>query len=82
MKRQTFQRALHAWDKWDDSIEQSRKLLDYDPAWPRDTCIGWIEKHYTVIRKQAEDELRRLELPPTLRENALNKTDICVISLH
>jgi hypothetical protein len=69
MKRKTFQRALHAWDKWDDSIERSRKLLGYDPAWPRDTCISWIENHYsTIIRKQAEDELKRLELPPTLRE--------------
>ncbi len=66
MERQTFERALHAWDKWHDSIEQSRNLLDYDPKWPRDTCINWIEKHYPEIRKQAEDELRRLELPPTL----------------
>ncbi len=68
MKRQTFQRALHAWDKWDDSIERSRKLLGYDPAWPRDTAINWKEKHYPEIRERAEDELRRLGLPPTLRE--------------
>jgi len=68
MERQTFERALHAWDKWPNSIEQSRKLLGYDPAWPRDICIGWIEEHYPAIRKQAEDELRRLELPPTLFE--------------
>jgi hypothetical protein len=69
MKKKTFQRALHAWPEWDGSIERSRKLLGYDPAWPRDTCISWIENHYsTIIRKQAEDELKRLELPPTLRE--------------
>jgi len=66
MEKQTFERALHAWDEWHDSIGQSRKLLDYDPKWPRDTCIDWIEKHYPSIRKQAEDELKRLELPPTL----------------
>jgi hypothetical protein len=69
MKRKTFQRALHAWSKWDNSIDRSRKLLGYDPAWPRDKCISWIENHYsTIIRKQAEEELKRLELPPTLRE--------------
>ncbi len=67
MERQTFERALHAWDPWNDSIERSRKLLGYDPEWPRDTCISWIEKHYPAIRNQAEDELNRLELPPTLR---------------
>lgn len=68
MKRKTFQRALHTWPEWDDSIERSRKLLGYDPAWPRDTAINWIEKHYPEIRKQGEDEIRRLELPPTLRD--------------
>jgi len=31
MERQTFERALHAWDDWHSSIEQSRKLLGYDP---------------------------------------------------
>jgi len=68
MQKQTFERALHAWDEWPDSIEKSREMLKYDPSRPRDTCIGWIEKHYPEIRKRAEDELRRLELPPTLRE--------------
>lgn len=66
MERQTFERALHAWDAWHESIEQSRRLLGYDPKWPKDTCISWIETHYPAIRKQAEDELKRLELPPTL----------------
>jgi len=68
MERQTFERALHAWGKWHDSVAQSREILGYDPEWPRDTCISWIEEHYTAIRKQAEDELKRLELPPTLRQ--------------
>jgi hypothetical protein len=68
MEKKTFERALHAWDNWHESIEQSRKLLGYDPTWPRDTCIRWIEERYPGIRKQAEDELRRLELPPTLRQ--------------
>jgi hypothetical protein len=66
MERQTFERALHTWDKWPDSIERSRKLLGYDPKWPKDTCIGWIENNYGAIRKQAEEELKRLELPPSL----------------
>ncbi len=66
MERQTFERALHAWDEWHESIEQSRKLLGYDPKWLRDTCINWIEGNYPAIRKQAESELKRLELPPSL----------------
>jgi len=68
MERQTFERALHAWDPWHESIDQSRRLLGYDPKWPKDTCLTWIEKHYPKIRKQAEDELKRLELPPNLRD--------------
>ncbi len=66
MEKQTFERALHAWEPWYESMEQSRELLGYDPRWPKDNCIDWIEKHYPGIRKQAEDELKRLELPPTL----------------
>jgi len=68
MESQTFERALHAWDPWYESIEQSRELLGYDPRWPKDNCIDWIEEHYQTIRKQATDELKRLELPPTLRQ--------------
>ncbi len=68
MERQTFERALHAWDEWHNSIEQSRRLLGYDPQWPKDNCIDWIEEHYPTIREQAKDELERLELPPTLRQ--------------
>ncbi len=68
MESQTFERALHAWDPWYESMEQSRELLGYDPRWPKDNCIDWIEEHYPAIRKQAKDELERLELPPTLRQ--------------
>lgn len=68
MERQTFERALHAWNPWHQSIWHSREKLGYDPQWPKDTCISWIEEHYPTIRRQAEDELKRLELPPTLRE--------------
>jgi len=68
MERQTFERALHAWDKWHHSIEESRKMLGYDPKWPKDDCIDWIENHYSAIREQAEKQLQLLELPPTLRQ--------------
>ncbi len=67
MERQTFERALHKWNEWHDSIERSRKLLGYNPKWPRETCIGWIEEHYPAVKEQAEEELKKLELPPTLR---------------
>ncbi len=69
MERLTFERALHAWPEWHSSIKQSRKLLGYDPKWPKDTCISWIEEHYVEkIRSRAEEELKKLELPPTLRQ--------------
>ena len=68
MKRETFERALHDWDDWHDSMKRSREMLGYDPKWPLENCIDWIEKHYSVIRKQAESQLQLLELPPTLRE--------------
>ena len=68
MERQTFERALHTWDEWHESIERSRKQLGYDPQWTKDSCITWIEEHYAEIRKHADDELKKLELPPTLRE--------------
>ena len=67
MDRATLERALHGWDEWHHSIEQSRRLLGYDLQWPRDTCSQWIESHYPAVRKRADRELRRLELPPTLR---------------
>lgn len=73
MERQTFERALHEWDKWHESIIKSRQLLGYNPKWSRNDCINWIEgqhgqeRHYSQIRDQALAELKRLELPPTLR---------------
>ena len=67
MQRKTFEKALHNWDEWHSSIEQSRKLLGYNPKRKIGTRIVWIEKHYTAIRDLAESELKRLELPPTLR---------------
>ena len=68
MERQTFERALHAWPEWHDSIEQSRELLGYNQKWAIENCIDWIEKHYSDIRGQAERQLQLLELPPTLRQ--------------
>jgi hypothetical protein len=73
MERRTFERALHEWDKWHESIVQSRQLLDYNPKWSKDECINWIEgqhgqeRHYPEVREQALAELKRLELPPTLQ---------------
>ncbi len=66
MERKTFERALHNWPDWHDSIEQSRNLLGYDPNWPKDKCLLWIEDNVKAIRTQGESELNRLELPPVL----------------
>jgi len=68
MKEKTFERAIHKWDDWHDSIERSRKLLGYDPKWPEQESITWIESNIASIRKQGENELKRLELPPTLQQ--------------
>jgi len=68
MERQTFERALHAWPEWHNSIEQSRELLGYNKKRSIENCIEWIEKHYSDIRGQAERQLQLLELPPTLRQ--------------
>jgi len=68
MERQTFEGALHLWDEWHDSINKSRELLGYDPKWPKGKSISWIEEHYSDIRNQAEAVLRKLDLPPSLRE--------------
>jgi hypothetical protein len=69
MKRQTFERALHSWPEWHNSINKSREFLGYNPKWPETKCISWIEKHYNPeIRGRARSELERMGLPPTLRE--------------
>ena len=68
MQRQTFERALHAWDEWHKSIEKSRKKLGYDPGWPVGEAITWVEKHYPSIKAQGQRELERLEIPPPLQQ--------------
>ena len=66
MQRKTFERALHTWPDWDDSVEKSRSLLGYDPKWPKDKCLDWIEANNIPLKKQIESEFRRLDLPPVL----------------
>ena len=68
MERKTFERALHSWPDWHDSIERSRKHLGFNVRWPINIRRGLIKKRYPEIREQAEAELKRLDLPPTLRE--------------
>ncbi len=68
MERKTFEGALHAWDDWHDSIERSRKLLGFNVRWPINIRRGLVMKRYPEIREQAESELKRLDLPLTLRE--------------
>jgi hypothetical protein len=68
MQKETFERAIHAWPEWHDSIERSRVALGYDANWPAEDAIHWIEENYPAIRSLADKELRRLELPPSLQE--------------
>lgn len=67
MQRQTFEKAIHSWDPWHKSIEESRNKLSYDPCWPVGKAIPWIEKHYSSIRDQGKQELKKLVLPPNLQ---------------
>jgi hypothetical protein len=69
MERTTFERALHMWADWGESIINSRLILGYDPKWSKEQCLEWINRnYYPSVREQGEAELRRLELPPTLQE--------------
>jgi len=68
MKTATFERAIHKWDKWYESIERSRAKLGYNPKWNRKEAIEWIEKHYSEIAEQARAELVRLQLPSTVQK--------------
>ena len=67
MEEETYQRALHLWPEWDESIQSSRQTLGYDPAWPVTQAVAWIEEHYVEeIAPRARAELVRLALPPNL----------------
>ena len=61
MERQTFERALHMWDKWHESIETSRTQLGFDVKSPAEDRIKWINDHVPEVREQAERELKKLE---------------------
>jgi lysophospholipase L1-like esterase len=54
MRRDTFERALHLWPDWGDSIIGNRQPLSYDLKWPQQECKDWANKNVTEIRKQDE----------------------------
>ena len=67
MERQTFERALHLWPDWHESVSRARLELGYDPKWPTQEAVSWIERNYPEkIRPRAEAELEKLGLPPNL----------------
>ena len=69
MEHETFERALHMWPDWHESIRSSRLELGYDPKWPVAQAARWINENYSGrVRPNAESELERLGLPPNLRE--------------
>ena len=68
MNRKTFERAIHMWPDWSQSIEASRLSLGYDPNWGPAERISWIEANYRAIRGRARCELERLHLPETLTD--------------
>ena len=65
----TLELAIHMPAQWHESIETSRRKLGYDPSWPVEKAMAWIEANYVdSIRHQADAELKRLELPPIFKE--------------
>lgn len=68
MQKKTFEKALHKWPEWHNSIEQSRKLLGYRLRWSKKMRISWIEDNIKAIRNQGKGELNRMELPPVLQQ--------------
>ena len=68
MEAETYQRALHLWPKWDESILASRQALGYDPTWPVAEPVTWIQEKYgEEIQPRARTELVRLKLPANLQ---------------
>ena len=46
MEAETYQRALHLWPKWDESILDSRQALGYESTWPVAEAVAWIQEKY------------------------------------
>ena len=68
MEAETYQKALHLWPEWAESILSSRRDLGYDPSWPVAEAVAWIqEKYVEEIQPRARAELVRLELPANLQ---------------
>ena len=68
MEAETYQRALHLWPEWDESILSSRRALGYEPTWPVAEAVAWIETNYAEnIEPRARAELVRLELSANLQ---------------
>ena len=68
MEAETYQRALHLWPEWDESILSSRRALGYEPTWPVAEAVAWIETNYVEsIESRARAELIRLKLPANLQ---------------
>ena len=68
MEAETYQRALHLWPEWDESILSSRRALGYDSSWPVAEAVAWIQERYgEEIQPRGRAELVRLELPANLQ---------------
>ncbi|MFC1933313.1 hypothetical protein ACFLXU_06820 [Chloroflexota bacterium] len=72
MEKQTFERALHMWDKWHESIELSRSELGFDVNSPAEDRIKWLNDHVPELREQGGSELKKLDLPPSLLQYWVN----------
>ena len=46
MEAETYQKALHLWPEWAESILSSRRDLGYDPSWPVAEAVAWIQEKY------------------------------------
>jgi len=68
VEAETYQRALHLWPEWNESILSSRRALCYEPTWQVVEAVAWIEENYKEeIEPRARAELVRLALPANLQ---------------
>jgi hypothetical protein len=69
LEPETYERALHLWRPWGQSILKSREELGYDLKWPVEQAVAWINANYVkLVRPKGVAELARLKLPPNLLE--------------
>lgn len=67
MKQETLEHALHAWPDWHETIDYSRKDLDYTPGQPIQQIRKWRRDNHSRLWTRAEQVMSSLCLPQSLK---------------